>query len=221
MNGRMLLVFLLILHEFSGVSQTGNWWLITHQSRWNDNGIIQNELQIRNFDYTHNHQLLIRNGIGIYLTPSNNSLLLGHAYIRTQPDLMDKHLKFNEHRIYQQFSHKSTFHKAYFIHRFRLEERFIHQEINFRLRYFIMSHIGLNHSAMEKGTLYMSFANEIFLTPTQLLDRNRTALGLGYIVTENLKVQLDCLHQFSTKKNSLSQQIMLTLHFQTHSLTKH
>ena len=74
--------------------------------------------------------------------------------------------------------------------------------------------VALNSTRMEKNTLYLALYDEIFINgqqdigngnTVQVFDRNRLYVGLGYLMKENLKVQLGVMNQVTNgwRKNQL------------------
>tara|TARA_B110000977_G_scaffold75820_1_gene102321 strand:- start:5017 stop:5592 length:576 start_codon:yes stop_codon:yes gene_type:complete len=159
---------------------------------------IHNEVQYRNYNAVGDlEQLLLRTGLGYNLTPNNNNLLLGYGFIRSENyQNLDTKLVLNEHRIYQQFITKQSFGRVIFSHRYRLEERFVADNFKMRFRYFLATNVALNHKLLVPNTIYLSAYNEIFINAkNQLFDRNRIYGGLGYKVSNNLKLEIGYMNQ--------------------------
>jgi len=159
---------------------------------------IHNEVQYRNYNAVGDlEQLLLRTGLGYNLTPDNNNLLLGYGFIRSENyQNLDTKLVLNEHRIYQQFITKQSFGRVIFSHRYRLEERFVADDFKMRFRYFLATNVALNHKLLVPNTIYLSAYNEIFINAkNQLFDRNRIYGGLGYKVSNNLKLEIGYMNQ--------------------------
>tara|TARA_B110000305_G_scaffold74558_1_gene83643 strand:- start:22 stop:597 length:576 start_codon:yes stop_codon:yes gene_type:complete len=159
---------------------------------------IHNEVQYRNYNAVGDlEQLLLRTGLGYNLTPNNNNLLLGYGFIRSENyQNLDTKLVLNEHRIYQQFITKQSFGRVIFSHRYRLEERFVADDFKMRFRYFLATNVALNHKLLVPNTIYLSAYNEIFINAkNQLFDRNRIYGGLGYKVSNNLKLEIGYMNQ--------------------------
>jgi len=159
---------------------------------------IHNEVQYRNYNAVGDlEQLLLRTGLGYNLTPDNNNLLLGYGFIRSENyQNLDTKLVLNEHRIYQQFITKQSFGRVIFSHRYRLEERFVADNFKMRFRYFLATNVALNHKLLVPNTIYLSAYNEIFINAkNQLFDRNRIYGGLGYKVSNNLKLEIGYMNQ--------------------------
>jgi len=167
-------------------------------NKLNEKFNIHNEVQYRNYNAVGDlEQLLLRTGLGYNLTPNNNNLLLGYGFIRSENyQNLDTKLVLHEHRIYQQFITKQSFGRVIFSHRYRLEERFVADDFKMRFRYFLATNVALNHKLLVPNTIYLSAYNEIFINAkNQLFDRNRIYGGLGYKVSNNLKLEIGYMNQ--------------------------
>ena len=194
----VLLSFLFIPWTFSQGSDFGNWMIYFGNNKLNEKFNIHNEVQYRNYNAVGDlEQLLLRTGLGYNLTPDNNNLLLGYGFIRSENyQNLDTKLVLNEHRIYQQFITKQSFGRVIFSHRYRLEERFVADNFKMRFRYFLATNVALNHKLLVPNTIYLSAYNEIFINAkNQLFDRNRIYGGLGYKVSNNLKLEIGYMNQ--------------------------
>lgn len=162
---------------FSQKSEIGNWFVYFGNQKINKNWNWHNEIQYRNYDFIGDmNQLMLRTGIGYNLIDNNNNVLIGYGFINTQKYIAnsDQKQESNEHRIYQQFITKQNFGRFYFLHRYRLEERFLIDDFQIRLRYFFNINIPINKKTLDKNAIYLSTYNEIFVnTEKTLYDRNR------------------------------------------------
>lgn len=77
----------------------------------------------------------------------------------------------------------------------------------------------INNTSLVKNTVYIALNNEIFINgqtdigdgrTVQLFDRNRTYLGMGYNILDNLRVQGGWMKQ--TTVNWSKGQAQLSLH---------
>ena len=207
MKSFFLFVFLIGLHHtiWSQKSDLGNWYIYLGNfelnSRWN----IHHEIQYRNYNFIGDlQQLLLRAGIGYNLSEGNNYLLLGYGFIRSgnYSNNLEEKIYSNEHRIYQQFITRQQFGRVYLQHRYRVEERFIKEELTLRYRYFLAANIPLTKSKMEKSAVYASAYNEIFVNNSgPALDRNRIYGALGYVFSKRLKLELGYMNQIQPNKS--------------------
>ncbi|GAB1855662.1 hypothetical protein MHTCC0001_04960 [Flavobacteriaceae bacterium MHTCC 0001] len=167
---------------------------------------IQGDLQYRNWNTIGDlEQLLIRSGITYKPQNANILFTLGYGNITTGA-FGDSNATTSESRIYQEalFPQKigKKFHLA---HRFRYEQRFVeNQDFRTRYRYNLFLNIPLNNVSLTDDTIYIALYNELFINgqtdigenrTVQLFDRNRTYLGLGYVLQSKIKFQLGWMNQ--------------------------
>ena len=76
-----------------------------------------------------------------------------------------------------------------------------------------------NKEKIEKQAMYLAFYNELFLNgqrdigngnEVEIFDRNRTYLGLGYGITDQLRIQAGWMKQITD--NWSKNQLQLSLH---------
>ena len=211
-----LFVFLLLGINnslYSQKSEIGNWFIYFGNQKINQNWNWHNEIQYRNYDFIGDtNQLLLRTGIGYNLTENNNNVLLGYAFVNTHKYIpnSDQKQESNEHRIFQQFITKQNFGRFYFLHRYRVEERFLPDDFQVRLRYFLNATIPLNKKTLDKNAIYFSTYNEIFVnTEKPLFDRNRIYAALGFVINKNFKVEAGFMSQILEQSNRNQFQIVI------------
>jgi Protein of unknown function (DUF2490) len=211
---KILLVYLLFTNViYSQKSNIGNWLIYFGNQKINSKFNWQNEIQYRSYDFiTDTNQLLLRTGIGLNLSENNNNILIGYGFINTQkyiPNAENK-LNINENRIYQQFITKQNFNNLFIQHRYRLEERFIANDFQLRLRYFLGINIPINKKILEKNAIYISTYNEIFInTEKPIFDRNRLYGALGFVIDKNFKIEAGFMAQ--TLENSNRNQFQIVI----------
>ena len=204
MNKKTILVTLAILLALPTIvsaqdSNLGNWLIYIGNKKLNSKWNIHNEVQYRNYNAIGDlEQLLLRTGVGYNVNDKNN-VLLGYGYILSENYIGESEDKIaiNEHRVFQQYTTKQDIGKVSLSHRYRLEQRFVEEDFKLRFRYFLSLKIPLK--IKEKGTspLYLSAYNEIFLnSKSSIFDRNRVYGGLGYNLSENIKIELGYMNQF-------------------------
>ena len=204
MNKKTILVTLAILLALPTIvnaqdSNLGNWLIYIGSKKLNSKWNIHNEVQYRNYNAIGDlEQLLLRTGVGYNVNDKNN-VLLGYGYILSENYIgeSDDKIAINEHRVFQQYITKQNIGKVSLSHRYRLEQRFVEEDFKLRFRYFLSLKIPLK--IKEKGTspLYLSAYNEIFLnSKSSIFDRNRVYGGLGYNLSENIKIELGYINQF-------------------------
>lgn len=203
--------------SYSQKTETGNWFMYFGNQKINKNINWHNEIQHRNYNFIGDfNQLILRTGIGFNLTEDNNNLLLGYGYINTEKYLANSNQKVNvnEHRIFQQFILKQNFGRFFVQHRYRVEERFLKNDFQLRLRYFLGINIPLNKKTLEKNTIYLSSYNEIFINSEKpLFDRNRLYGALGYFIHKNLKMEVGFMSQSLEDSNRNQFQIAIFNNF--------
>jgi intein/homing endonuclease len=203
--------------SYSQKTETGNWFIYFGNQKINKNINWHNEIQHRNYNFIGDfNQLILRTGIGFNLTEDNNNLLLGYGYINTEKYLSnsDQKVNVNEHRIFQQFISKQNFGRFFVQHRYRVEERFLKNDFQLRLRYFLGINIPLNKKTLEKNTIYLSSYNEIFINSEKpLFDRNRLYGALGYFIHKNLKMEVGFMSQSLEDSNRNQFQIAIFNNF--------
>ncbi len=208
-----LLIWVFSFACYAQSSKTGNWFVYFGNQKISPKINFHNEIQYRNYNLIGDiNQLLIRVGIGYDLSKNNNNLLLGYGYIQSHfyDSTQENKYHTNEHRIFQQYITKTISSGYYFLHRFRLEERFIPNDLQYRFRYFLSVNKPLNNKTMQPKTIYASAYNEIFVnTANQLFDRNRIYGGVGYVFHKDIKAEFGFMMQSTLKKNQ--QQFQVTL----------
>ena len=174
-------------------NNVGTWFVYFGNQKINDKWNIQSDFQYRDYRFLgQRNQFLARAGLGYNLKPQNHNLLLGYAYIATDAyDEFDNNTSTKiEHRIYQQYLYKNKVGSNSLTHRFRLEERFFPNEFGLRARYFISLQKPLGSKTIAKGNTYLSAYNELFVDiKDPKFDRNRLYGGLGYGITESLRIE--------------------------------
>jgi hypothetical protein len=208
--------FLLVLFLTANVNaqnaDTGNWFLYFGNQKINNRWNWHNEVQYRNYNFAGDlEQLLLRTGIGYNLSENNNNVLLGYAYVHSEPYIAgtDDKRNINEHRIFQQFITKQQFGRVNIQHRYRFEERFIEDDFKMRGRYFLSLNVPINKKSMDKNAFYASAYNEIFInTESNYFDRDRIYGGFGYCFNKNFKVEAGVMTQILSNSSRTQFQIM-------------
>ena len=188
-------------------SQTGAWYMYFFKTQFKDSKFgLQGDLQYRNWNTIGDlEQLLVR--AGLTYTPKDVDILftLGIANITTGT-FGDSNETTGETRFYQEaLIPQKLGHRVYLNHRFRYEQRFVdNQDLRTRYRYNLIMSIPINKRALEKNAVYVTLYNELFVNgetniganrTVELFDRNRTYLGLGYVLKPKQKIQLGWMNQ--------------------------
>ena len=178
-------------------SNFGNWMIYFGNKQLNSKWNLHHEVQYRNYNAIGDlEQLLLRTGLGYNLT-DNTNILMGYGYILSENYIANTDEKFqvNEHRIYQQLITKQKFKNITIQHRYRFEQRFVEDDFKLRFRYFL----GVNAPLSKKETnkWYLSAYNELFInTESSVFDRNRLYGGLGYKISNSVRMELGYMNQF-------------------------
>lgn len=208
-----LFMLFFITNAYTQQSDVGNWIIYFGNQKINDKWNWHNEIQYRNFNFIGDtNQLLLRTGIGYNLSEDNNNILLGYGFINTHKYLQnsDDKEQTNEHRVYQQFITKQKFGRVYLQHRYRLEERFLNNDFQLRLRYFLGINIPLNKKILEQNSFYFSSYNEIFINAdAPIFDRNRLYAALGFMPNKHIKIEAGFMAQ--TLENSNRNQFQIVI----------
>ncbi|MCH7397483.1 DUF2490 domain-containing protein [Belliella sp. DSM 107340] len=206
----LMMLVLTISISRAQVSDLGNWLIyFGNQDFGNGKWVWHNEIQYRNYNFLGNtEQLLLRTGVGKYVSDRNSLVSAGYTFVRTRPlveldgvvDVNDAG-KFQEHRTWQQFLTRHHVGRVFFTHRYRFEQRFFdNNDFRLRARYFLALHVPLNNMSMTPKTYYLSFYNEIFMN-TQvennpaLFDRNRLYGAIGYQFNPSIRMEVGMMRQ--------------------------
>ncbi|WP_179353568.1 DUF2490 domain-containing protein [Winogradskyella vidalii] len=222
-----LFIFLLSLSAttvFSQIdeSQTGAWYMYfyKHQLKEGQWG-IQGDFQYRDWQgIGDKEQLLLRSGITYSPKNADITFTLGYGNI-TSGDYGESDEESYENRIYQEaLIPQKVGNRFYFTHRFRYEQRFVeNQDFRTRYRYNLFLNIPLNKTQLEPKSIYAALYNEIFINGStdigdgnevEIFDRNRTYLGLGYVLNPNIRFQLGWMNQKTV--NWGKGQLQLSMH---------
>jgi hypothetical protein len=188
-------------------SQTGVWYMYFYNTTFKDSQWgIQGDLQYRDWAGVGDmEQLLLRSGLTFRPQEANILFTLGYANITTgvPGEINDTS---GENRIYQEALLPQKLGTRYYLtHRFRYEQRFVEsQDFRTRYRYMLFFNVPLNKTSLEKDAVYLALYNELFIngqtdigdgTNVALFDRNRTYMGLGYVLSSKVRVQLGWMNQ--------------------------
>lgn len=222
-----VLVFLFVCVSITSNAQvesgkTGAWYMyfFDHQFKESSFG-FQGDIQYRNWNLGGDlEQLLLRAGATYRPKGINAKFTLGYGHI-TSGAFGDSDDTSSESRIYQEalLPHKLG-NRVYLTHRFRYEQRFVdNQDFRTRYRYNLFMNIPFNKSSIEKNAFYAALYNELFMNGQKeigdnrevaFFDRNRTYLGIGYVLKKGMKFQLGWMNQ---KTNSVGKaQLQLSFH---------
>lgn len=202
--------------------QLGAWYMYFFNAELGDGPFgIQGDYQFRFWDAGSDlEQILLRTGLTYRPDNANILFTLGFANITTGT-FGESDATFNENRIYQEALFPQKIGTRFLLtHRFRFEQRWVDdQKLRTRYRYNIFVNVPLNDTELRKKTIYLATYNEIFINGqrdigngnrVQYFDRNRTYLGLGFGLRNNLRLQLGWMKQ--TSVNVSKGQAQFSLH---------
>ncbi|GGI57803.1 DUF2490 domain-containing protein [Winogradskyella haliclonae] len=202
-------------------SQTGAWYMYfySHQFKNSQFG-IQGDFQYRDWQGLGDmEQLLLRSGFTYTPKNANVKFTLGYGNVTSGvPGSSDD--TSTESRIYQEALLSQKLGRFYLTHRFRYEQRFVeNQDFRTRYRYNLFLNVPINKKELSPKAIYAALYNELFINGQQdignnqtveLFDRNRTYLGLGYVLNEKIRFQLGWMNQ---KTNTWGKgQLQLSMH---------
>lgn len=214
----LLFAFVLIAFAkpaFAQPADLGNWFIYFGTGKINAKWSLWTEAQYRNYNIAGDlEQMLLRTAI-MYQLAEGVIVAPGYAYILSQPyDAAGGRFTTQEHRIFQQLILRQHFGRFYLGHRYRLEERILEDNFRIRFRYFFSANYCLNKPSMEKGTLYLSAYDEIFLhRDAPFYDRNRLYGGLGYVISPHLRFEVGVMSQMLEKVTRNQLQVILHHNF--------
>lgn len=186
-------------------SDFGNWMIYFGNKNLGSGFNLHHEVQYRNYNFAGDlEQLLFRAGIGLNLSENNNNVLLGYGYVHGRNYIADSDeiSVTREHRVFQQFMTRQRFDRLFLQHRYRVEQRFFADNFRFRFRYFLAINFLINNDDMQRNTWYLSSYNEIFIQPSGLpFDRNRLYGGVGYKLSDSLRLEVGYMNQFLNSGN--------------------
>ena len=173
----------------------GAWYMYFGNDALSKKWGLHTEAQYRLYEVVDNQQqLLLRFGVNYYHRP-HSMITAGYAYIRTWFFTLPKDVFIGEHRIWQQYIHRTDWLSHFQEHRFRLEQRWITFEDRTRyanrVRYRLFWAIPISSKKLEDNTWFLAFYNEIFLhiNEPRTFDQNRLYGALGYQFSKQLNVQ--------------------------------
>ncbi len=206
--GLILIFFGVVIgHSQVDESQTGAWYMYFYNFQFNESQWgIQGDFQYRDWQgLGDKEQLLLRSGITY--TPKNSGVMftLGYGNITTG-QFGESDDTFSESRIYQEaLIPQKLGNRFYLTHRFRYEQRFVeNQDFRTRYRYNLFLNVPINRKSLTQKAIYAALYNELFINgqtdigdgrDVQLFDRNRTYLGIGYVLNSKIRFQVGWMNQ--------------------------
>jgi hypothetical protein len=202
----------------------GAWYMYFWSTRLNDGDSrwgFQGDAQWRNWDFGGDlEQLLLRGGVTYTPEDWDATFTLGYGNI-TSGTFGSSNDTSRENRTYlEALLPQSLGQRLRLRHRFRYEQRWVdNQDFRTRFRYGLFADIPVNGTSMETDAIYIALYSELFINrerdigtavPVELFDRNRLYGGVGYVISDRLKVQGGYMRQAT---DSLSKdQLQFSLH---------
>ena len=203
----------LIISQFTLEAQAveedrlGAWYMYFYNTNFGDGPWgWQGDAQFRFWNFGSDlEQILIRNGVTYTPEDSGVKFTLGYASITSGvPGESDD--TSHENRLYQEALFSQQLGGRFRLtHRIRYEQRFVaEQDFRTRYRYMLFVNVPFNGQSLGKGIVHLALYNELFINgqrdigddrAVELFDRNRTYVGLGYGLRDNLRVQLGWMQQ--------------------------
>ncbi|MEE4285496.1 MAG: DUF2490 domain-containing protein [Mariniphaga sp.] len=224
---KILALFIGLLSTVSAFSQidedqAGAWYMYFFNGKFGESKFgFQGDIQYRNWNLAGDlEQLLLRGGLTFQPANSGAVFTLGYGNIASGV-MGDDDTNSLEHRIYQEvLLPHNPLKRIFLTHRYRYEQRFVeNQDFRTRYRYSLFMNVPLNKEKVEKQALYFAFYNELFINgqrdigngnKVEIFDRNRTYFGLGYGISEKLRMQAGWMSQ--NTENWSKGQFQLSLH---------
>lgn len=189
---------------YTGTFRQGQKWSLHTEYQWRRENII-----------AYWQQSLFRLGVNYKLNPSI-VLHMGYGWIETfaygDYPINGFGKQFPEHRIYQQLNVSQKSGRIDFLHRYRLEQRWVGRfdraesenpdgwnYLN-RVRYMFRLQVPLQGPALEDKEFYLAAFDEIFIgfgkkVGQNIFDQNRLSFLAGYQINKYLKAEAGYLQQ--------------------------
>lgn len=207
------------------VNQNNAWYMYFGNHALTDKWLLHTEYQFRRSGLIKDwQQSLARIGLD-YRFNKEVTLTAGYAYIVSFPyGELPIAEELDEHRIWQTLTVNQFFNGWTLNHRYRLEQRWNERSSTSeesgriyrnRIRYRGMVTVPLSSKTMQKGTLFLSVYDEIFIgfgdNVAQAFDQNRLYFALGHQFSSNGNIQLGYLNQIALKGDGINQEQNHTL----------
>lgn len=202
--------------------QLGAWYMYFASTEFGDSGFgVQGDYQFRFWEpFGDLEQILLRTGLTYSPKNAGIKFTFGYGHI-TSGAPGESTATSSESRIYQEALFSQKIGSRFLLtHRLRYEQRWVEsQDFRTRYRYNLFLNVPLNATELAQKTIYIALYNEIFINgqldigdgrSVQYFDRNRTYLGVGYGLRDNLRCQLGWMQQ--TTVNWAKGQLQFSLH---------
>jgi hypothetical protein len=199
--GKSVCLLLLVFASFPGVAQNdklGTWNIVNVQYHLNRkwNAFFEHQLRSqKKFDDFFYHEL--KWGVGYNVT-DKLSVLVGNGFYRTYSigGNFKSPITSSEYRLWQQAVLTNNINRVKIEHRYRAEQRWFTDGFRNRFRYRANAIFPLNKPSIQKGVLFASAFNEVFLTDkSPYFLRNRFFAGIGYQFSKPFTLQTGFVRQ--------------------------
>lgn len=185
---------------FAQEKHIGSWHTVNAQLNTKSKWMAFAELQTRSRKLTDQFFYYeLKGGVGYNVLPNFSALLAVGRYATYSGDgNYEKPFAREEFRIWQQLTFGDKLGRLKVDHRFRAEQRFIHNAAyRNRFRYRLNVVLPLSREGLVPHTFYLTAFNEIFLTnKAPHFERNRAFGGGGYVLTKTVTLQTGYLYQY-------------------------
>ena len=203
MKNRLLKSLFILLIPALGFAQEkdiGSWHTLNAQLNSKTKWMGFAEIQTRSRKLTDQFFYYeLKGGIGYNVLPNFSALLaIGRYATYSGDDNYEKPLDKEEFRVWQQLTFSDRLGRLKVDHRFRAEQRFIHNEAyRNRFRYRINVTLPLSREGLIPHTFYLTAFSEIFLNnKAPHFERNRVFGGGGYMLSKIVSMQAGYLYQY-------------------------
>lgn len=212
----ILLINLLLVLNLSAQKQVDNqlnsWWTYSGNHEIADKFSVHTLYSWRRNDFVkHWQQSLLRLGINYHID-KRFIFTGGYDYVVTFPYGKQPIAKeTTEQRIFEQLILKNKIGRVYFLHRYKLEQRFIGlgnaQKFRNRIRYRLVFTIPLNNKELTDKTFFTYGYDELFIGfgngVSRNFNQNWVSLGFGYKLNKNIAVKLGYKNQYLPKSDGI------------------
>lgn len=196
----ILLVALFFFSKaYTQSDKLGTWEVLNGEyylnNKWNlwAEGQLRSQKVYKDFYY---HEL--KGGVNYKLNKSTIFLLgVGQYGTYSNGGNFKSPVLSHELRLWEQLTLVNNIGRIKIEHRYRVEQRWVNNDYKNRFRYRLNPLIPINKRTIEKGTVFASVYDEIFLTNKgPFFERNRVFAGAGYMISNPLTLLIGCVRQF-------------------------
>jgi len=199
----LLFLFLQNTSEAQIVNQFNSWWTYSGNHQIAEQLSIHTLYSFRRNDFVQNwQQSLLRLGLN-YHAKEKQRLTLGYDWAINFPyGEQPIAEQTTEHRLYEQYVMAHNIGKISITNGYRLEQRFLHQDVKHRFRY----RLSLNHPIGKSKFMLRTF-NEVFLnlgsqSNAHHFDQNWLYFGCAYRLSNQCSLKLGYMNQYLVKQDN-------------------